>query len=159
MERKSMRGDSGGFDPRQLPEFMPDATLWPRILAAQQRRAARRRWQAIAFGGAIAATICLAVLVGTRVAPEGPSVASGMAIQDESRSLEGEWLRLAGAQAAAIGTTRLRAIDAELQAAYDRGADVDELGPLWQQRNRALRGLIAGMQDGALKRSTSITQI
>jgi len=30
---------------------------------------------------------------------------------------------------------------------------------LWQQRNRALRGLIAAMQDGAYGRASSITQL
>lgn len=148
-----------GFDPRRLPEFAPDPALWSRIAAAEQRRLARRRWQRAVFGGAVAASFAAALLVGGRlvVAPVAPAGATAM--QDESRTLEGEWRRLAGAQAATLGSTRLRAIDAELQAAYDRGAATDELASLWQQRNRALRGLIAAMQDGAYGRASSITQL
>jgi hypothetical protein len=160
MKHERKRADMNGFDPHALPEFVPDAALWSRIVAAQQQRAARRGVRGFAFGGAAAAAICAAVLIGPRwmpIDPAGTSVAVN--IQDESRSLESEWLRVAGAQAAAIGTARLRAIDTELQAAYDRSAGNDELAPLWQQRNRALRELIAGMQDGAVRRSASITQI
>ncbi|MGN6519715.1 MAG: hypothetical protein ACTHK2_09860 [Dokdonella sp.] len=147
-----------GFDPRRLPEFAPDPALWSRIVAAQQRRASRRRWQRAVVGGALAASIAAALLVGVPVL--APVVPSGtIAMQDESRALEDEWRRLAGTQAAALGSTRLRAIDAELQAAYDRGAATDELSALWQQRNRALQGLIAAMQDGAYGRSSSITQL
>lgn len=148
------------FDPRQLPEFTPDPALWTRIAAAQQRRMARRRWRTAVVGTAIAASLAAALLVGGRfaVAPAG-SPAPTTAMQDESRALEGEWHRLVGAQAAALGSTRLRAIDAELQSAYDRGAGADELEALWQQRNRALRGLIASVQDGAYGRASSITQL
>jgi len=156
---KHERATARGFDPRRLPEFAPGPVLWSRIAAAQQRRVSVRRWQRAVFGGALAASVAAALLVGDRfgVAPVAPSGTAAM--QDESRTLEGEWHLLAGAQAAALGSTRLRAIDAELQAAYDRGAAADELASLWQQRNRALRGLIAAMQDGAYGRASSITQL
>ncbi len=48
----------------------------------------------------------------------------------------------AGGRAACASLARLYMIDAALQAAYDRGAQPDELQPLWKQRNDALRGLI-----------------
>lgn len=148
-----------GFDPRRLPEFVPDPSLWPRIAAAQQQRVSRRRRVRGVLGAAIAASFAAAVLLGGRSlhAPVAPGAA--LAMQDESRALEDQWRRLAGAQAAALGSTRLRAIDAELQAAYDRGASSNELAPLWQQRNRALRGLIAVMQDRAYGRASRITQL
>ncbi|HEY6943087.1 hypothetical protein [Dokdonella sp.] len=150
---------SRGFDPRRLPEFVPDPALWPRIAAAHRQQVARRRWRRVVVGGALAASFAAAFLVVSRpfVAPVAP--VGTVAVQDESRALESEWRKLAGAQAAALGSTRLRAIDAELQAAYDRGAATNELAPLWQQRNRALRGLIAAVQDGAYGHASSITQL
>jgi len=43
----------------------------------------------------------------------------------------------------------LRAVELALQQAYDRGAAVDELLPLWQQRNDVLSNLIVLAADGA----------
>jgi HPt (histidine-containing phosphotransfer) domain-containing protein len=80
-------------------------------------------------------------------------------MQEQSRVLENEWTKLAGGHASAIGTTHLRAIDAQLQAAYDRGAGTEELSPLWQRRNRALRGLIDALRNGIADRDGSLTQI
>jgi hypothetical protein len=62
--------------------------------------------------------------------------------QRESQSLEREWHALPRAAAQPAGLARLHVIDATLQSAYDRGARVDELQPLWKERNDALRGLI-----------------
>jgi hypothetical protein len=63
--------------------------------------------------------------------------------QRESQALENEWRALAPASARPTSDiARLYLIDAALQAAYDRGAEADELQPLWKQRNEALRGLI-----------------
>ena len=80
-------------------------------------------------------------------------------VQEQSRALEREWASLATDRDANIGATHLRAIDAQLQSAYDRGAGIEELSLLWQQRNRALRGLIDGLRSGAANRGDSITQI
>lgn len=149
-------GPTRPFDPRQLPEFVPDATLWPRIVAARQRHVSRRRWRiAGALGGTVAAALAVVVFIPSLRSP-APIERSTML--DQSRALEDEWTRLAGGQMPAIGTTHLRAIDDQLQAAYDRGAGMDELSPLWQQRNRALRGLIDGLRDG-VDRDDSLTQI
>lgn len=148
------------FDPNQLPYFEADAALWPRIVAAQQQRVSRKRWQLGAFGAAAAAAVFAVVLVGPLHRPlDAGDGGFAIAAQRESQSLESEWLRLTAAGNAASGTSRVRVIDAELQAAYDRGANKDELAPLWQQRNDALRGLIAGMQAGATNRVASITRI
>jgi len=145
------------FDPRQLPEFVPDTALWSRIAATQRQRLARRRWRtAGALGGAIAAALAIVVLVPSLRQPASEDRST---MQDQSRALEDEWTKLAGTHAPTIGTTHLRAIDAQLQAAYDRGAGMDELSPLWQQRNRALRGLIDGLRNGVVDRDDSITQI
>lgn len=128
----------------ELPVFAPDADLWSRIAAAhanaQTSRRARlpfHRWAGIA---AAAAAIVVTVLVtGPRLRTE-PSLAEG---QRESQTLEREWQALTpAATRPAAGLARLHMIDAALQAAYDRGAQADELQPLWKQRNEALRGLI-----------------
>jgi hypothetical protein len=39
-----------------------------------------------------------------------------------------------------------------LQSAYDRGAEGDELAPLWKERNEALRGLILTAQADTVTR-------
>jgi hypothetical protein len=114
----------------QLPVFAPDADLWPRIRAAHAGTAARdrrpRRWVA-------------AILLLPRTAPE-PGFLEG---QRESQTLEREWQALLPATARpASDLARLHMIDTALQSAYDRGAQADELQPLWRQRNEALRGLI-----------------
>ncbi len=83
--------------------------------------------------------------------------------QKESQTLESEWLRIANPGPGPVslsGMARLRAIDATLQAAYDRGADAGEISPLWQQRNRALRGLIASVHDsGQSNQPADVTRI
>jgi hypothetical protein len=149
----------GRFDPSSLPEFRPDPALWARIVACQQQRVARRRWQvAGVLGGAVAATFAVVLLApGLRHAT--PDDGGHDTAQEQSRALEREWAGLAVDHAAKAGGAHLRAIDAQLQSAYDRGAGVEELSPLWQQRNRALRGLIDGLRSGAADRGDSITQI
>lgn len=133
-------------DLHNLPVFTPDPALWPRVLAAQQRRTRRRRWRDGALSVAAAATVCAAVLwlPHPQPAPQQELAAT----QGESRRLEREWQRMAGqAMPGAPVVARLRLLDEALQAAYDRGADARELAPLWQQRNEALRGLIERVRD------------
>jgi len=65
----------------------------------------------------------------------------------------------AAAAAGPIGRTAKATTDAQLQAAYDRGAGIEEISTLWQQRNRALRGLIDGLRNGVADRGDGITQI
>jgi hypothetical protein len=147
------------FDPTRLPEFRPDPALWVRIVAHQQQRVRRRRWQvACVLGVAVAASFAVALLAPglRRTTPE--EIVRGIA-QEQSRALEREWADLASSRGANAGAAHLRAIDAQLQAAYDRGARVEEISPLWQQRNRALRGLIDGLRNGVVDRGDSITQI
>jgi hypothetical protein len=126
-----------------LPAFEPDAQLWPRIVAAHARRRderPRRRWLAGAGIAAAAAAVVIAALV---VAPRRNIDSPSIAAQRESQALEREWQSLpaAGSRPAA-DLARLHVIDTALQSAYDRGAEADELGSLWKQRNDALRGLI-----------------
>ena len=147
-----MRTDDAGdlkrvVDWGQLPVFAPPANLWPRITGAQtlRERQARRRRVSAWVGGAMAAGLLGAavMLLPQRV----PSPQAFADVQRESQTLESQWQHLAASTSPGLGgLSRLRSIDATLQAAYDRGAQADELAPLWRQRNAALRGLIAEFQ-------------
>ncbi len=147
-----------GFDLRQLPEFAPDAKLWPRIEAAQRARIRARLWRNGGFAVAAAMLAAVGVLLLPRPLPNASQdVVAG---QRESQGLESEWQQLVGgAPPALVGTAQLRIIDATLQSAYDRGATPDELVPLWQERNQALRGLIARFQDTGLHDALAVTRI
>jgi hypothetical protein len=132
----------------ELPDFTPDPELWSRIAAAQARanasakaRAPKRSYRLPGLAAAAAAIVIAAIISGPRT-PVQPALVDG---QRESQTLETEWRSLTPATQAtrpAAGLARLYVIDADLQAAYDRGAQADELQSLWQQRNDALRGLI-----------------
>jgi hypothetical protein len=133
----------------ELPEFQPSADLWPRIAAAhaKTRRAPRPyRWLGAA---AAAAAVVAALIVAVPRAPRDSGLVEG---QNESQELEHEWQSLSPAAARPSGLARLQMIDAALQSAYDRGAQADELKPLWKQRNDALRGLILTAQTDTVTR-------
>lgn len=140
------------FEFTHLPEFTADAGLQARVLAARQRRLRARNWRrggAAAVAAALVAAVIgwaqLATPPAPRDAPVQTDIASG---QRESQALEAQWQQLAAGRAAGnAALTRVRIIDANLQAAYDRGGGTRELAPLWQRRNQALRGLIARLRD------------
>lgn len=143
------------LDLRQLPVFEPDPALWSRIAAVHLRRRRVRQWS-FAAAATVLVGIAAALVVRPTPAP-GPSWAQA---QSESQRLEAQWRQLAdGGRPVAVGLTRLRSIDAALQAAYDRGAEAKELEPLWKQRNDALRGLIARFQDASAYDATRVTRI
>jgi len=135
-----------------LPVFAPDAALWSRIAAAHAKRNATprpRRWIALAAAAAVVAAI-VAVPKFTGTKPGEPLAVEG---QRESQALEREWHSLTPVSARpSVDVARLRIIDAALQSAYDRGADSDELAPLWKERNEALRGLILTAQADTVTR-------
>ncbi len=141
-----------GVDLRLLPAMAPDPALWGRVQGARtaQLRSHRRWRNGLALTTTMAAAAAAAILLAPRVEPLPPVPPAIAADQRESRDLEAEWLRVSGGAVPARPASRLRAIDASLQAAYDRGAEEEELAPLWQQRNRALRGLIDRVDDGDL---------
>lgn len=146
-----------GVDLQRLPVFAPDPALWSRLQAARTTQMrSRRRWHAgVAAVTTMAAAVCAAILLTPQVEPLPAMQQAVAADQRESRKLQSEWLRVAERTTPARPAARLRAIDASLQAAYDRGAPAEELAPLWQQRNRALRGLIERAHDGGFANSTT----
>ncbi len=146
------------LDVRSLPEFSPPPALRERILAAhaqQRRRQQRRGWLG---GGALAASFALVGLLALRQTPA--PVLAPLSAQQQSHALEHDWQRTFGSRSAHVSTPRLRAIDAELQAAYDRGATADELSSLWARRNLALRQLIDTARQGtAADQGHALTRI
>lgn len=158
MDKMHFTATACGFDPRQLPEFEPDSGLWARIEAAQRAEQRVRRWRT---GGWVAAAAMLAGVAVLLLPRASPSLSQDAVVgQRESQVLESEWQQLAsGGRTGTGGTTQLRVIDDALQAAYDRGAAADELARLWQERNQALRGLIAGFQRSGTRDMLAITRI
>lgn len=131
-----------------LPEFDPPAQLWVRIEAEHHRRRQRRRLAQ--WGTAVAAAVALAAVL--LLAPQQDRVSGGAdilaALETRSRQLEQEYADVVRSAAAPYDEAELFAIERALQQAYDRGAGVPELLPLWQQRNEVLTSLIALTADG-----------
>ena len=129
-----------------LPEFMPDAALWPRVQAAHQRRLRLRTIRRAGFGSAIAAVL-VAIVISMPRAPDQTARTRLAARQQESHALERKWQDMRGdAPDDPIARANVRLVDRALQAAYDRGATPAELALLWQKRNEVLRGLVAQYQ-------------
>ena len=135
-----------------LPEFTPDAALWSRIESARRQQLGHRRWTRAGGSLAAAAVFAAALVVLPRPTPVAPDALAGRLQQ--SQALEQEWSRLDPQPALAAGmppgSVSLRRIDAALQAAYDRGAGDEELAPLWEARNQALRVLIESRRDAVV---------
>jgi hypothetical protein len=138
----------------ELPVFAPGAGLWTRIAAEHARRKATprpRRW--IGVAAAAAAAVVVAIVAVPRLTGTKPGAPIALEGQRESQALEREWHSLTPVSARpSVDLARLRGIDAALQSAYDRGANSDELAPLWKERNEALRGLILTAQADTVTR-------
>lgn len=130
-----------------LPEFDPPPQLWARIEAGHARR---RRQSRLAYCSAAAAVaLAVAGLVAV-VAPPAPAKPSALLqLERQSQELEQAYAGLAQPLSPLESEVELRAIEAALQQAYDRGAAAEELAPLWEQRNAVLSSLIALSADGA----------
>jgi hypothetical protein len=157
MKDELARGEPRGIDLQGLPTFAPHPALWSRVVAAEQRRRRMRRWRRSGLALAAALVACVILLLPRPLPSLQQQVVAG---QQESRTLERQWQDLAAhSRADATGFARVRAIDATLQAAYDRGARADELAPLWHKRNRALRGLITHFRDAGPNEALAVTRI
>jgi len=132
-----------------LPEFDPPAHLWARIEAEHHRRRQRRR--VMQWGAAVAASLALAaVLLLVPQRELTSSAPSALALlESRSQELEQRYADLEPSVTAVENEAELHAVELALQQAYDRGAAVEELMPLWQQRNDVLTSLIALAADGA----------
>ena len=158
MDETESRAQVGQLDLHRLPVFTPDPALWPRLLAGQLRRRRAQRFQRGLSGVAALVFACAAiVLLPHPQAPLQQEIAAG---QRESQALESQWHQLANSGSAnPMNLTRVRMIDADLQAAYDRGATAQDIAPLWRQRNDVLRGLIAHVRDTNTDATAMVTRI
>jgi hypothetical protein len=137
------------------PASEPSADLWSRIAQAHLARRSRRRRQRFAGAG-------LLMLVGVTAfiaAVQLPRV-SDTDWQARAQALEIELhahsMTAAGADnPVALETeTELVRLDSALQAAYDRGAQENELVTLWKQRSELLTTLL-----DARRQKVSVTLI
>jgi hypothetical protein len=157
MHEDQRQSFNGRIDWERLPEYAPDPQLWPRVLAARQRRTRTRRQRRSGLFALAAAALVVATVFSWPQPPLQQKIAAG---QRESQALESRWRHLSSAHSSdPIAAARVRGIDEALQAAYDRGGANNELAPLWQQRNQALRGLIARFQDTRGDAESAVTRI
>ena len=126
-----------------LPEFEPDPALWERIHTANGRRVRRRRVRLVGvFGMALAGVVAIA-WVGFSASPESPLDRSVVGEwPSHSQRLQDQWVRQENPDLDPHIQARLRLLDSDLQAAYDRGASDPELAPLWSLRSRLLHSLV-----------------
>lgn len=140
---------------QRLPGAEPahvSADLWPRIAAAHLARRRRRRVLRLA-GAGLAAAALFAVMLSAPTWLAKP--ATPVDWQARAQALEIQLNALAArGDANGFVDAELVRIDAALQAAYDRGAPVNEVTPLWKQRSDLLGALLAARQ-----RQVTLTRI
>lgn len=105
-----------------LPEPDLPPALWPRVRHARTRQ--RERHRRLAAGATTALVLAALPMVYTRLFPPAAPVPE----------------RLAVVPRAPLHEEPLRAVDRELQHAYERGASEQELQWLWQRREALARG-------------------
>jgi hypothetical protein len=125
------------------PASEPSADLWSRIAQAHLARRSRQRRQRLAGAGLlmlVAVTVFIAAAQLPRVS-DTDWQARAQALEIE---LHTQTMTAAGADnpVALEAETELVRLDSALQAAYDRGAQKNELVPLWKQRSELLTTLL-----------------
>ncbi len=126
-----------------LPEFEPDPALWNRIRSANVRRVRLRRMRRIGAVGAVFVGVAAAWLLAFpyRMMFQ-PDARSSINWQAHSQQLLDQWNERTNQNLDPHIQARLRLLDSDLQAAYDRGASEPELAPLWSLRSRLLQSLV-----------------
>jgi hypothetical protein len=134
---------------RELPVSEPSSNLWQRIAETHNGRRRRARLQRLMLGSGLAAMALAAVLVAPKWLTPA-AVESEVDWQARAQALELQLHALqaaAGARqenAGALDTqSELARIDDALQAAYDTGAERDQLALLWKRRSELLGMLIS----------------
>ena len=138
-----------------LPEHDPRPDLWSRIQFAHQRRKRQRRRHGIWLGAMLASAAVLLVVLLPRSSVVDTGAADPAGWQARSHALEQEWLASSRESMDPRYRTELKLIDAQLQAAYDRGANPNELAPLWKLRSEALQELLRS-DNGSVRAVTRI---
>lgn len=126
---------------RALPQFAPDAALWPRIVARARRRQARRT----------AVGACCTLLLAAAVASLLQLPRAPMATDWQARSMDLEReLSAAAPRGPAPGplVDALGGVDRALHAAYARDAAPSERAALWRARSELLESLVEAQRSG-----------
>lgn len=148
VQRRSMFSD--------LPEFDPDPALWGRIRTANIRRARLRGIRRACVFGAIFVGIATTWLVGFSSRLTAPAERLSSANwQAQSQQLQDQWSQRSDQDLDPHLQARLRLLDSELQAAYDRGAGETELAGLWSLRSQLIQTLVES-DSGRSRRLTRI---
>jgi hypothetical protein len=137
---------------RDLPVGEPSADLWQRIADTHAGRVRRARVRRGIVGSGLAAIVLIAILVVPGWL-EPSATQRGVDWQARAQALElqlralsdggGAHAENAGALEAQIEIAR---VDDALQAAYDTGAQRDQLELLWKRRSELLGALISVRQ-------------
>jgi hypothetical protein len=110
---------------RTLQEPAPSAGLWKRI-DTRRRQRRMRRIVAVAAAASLAGFVALGALLSGPVAPPSAVPSEEVAVNTDVEP---------------AGLADVRALDRQLQAAYERGANEATVQPLWEARNRAVAEL------------------
>lgn len=109
----------------ELADAPPADALWSRVAAARNRQLRRQR--SVVAGGAMGCALLAAIVLAPRLSPapgHAPRVAESVPTQAAARQ---------------SAPDALQRIDRELQLAYARNADDDELAALWTVRRDLAR--------------------
>jgi hypothetical protein len=137
---------------RELPVGEPSPDLWQRIADTHAGRVRRARVRRGIVGSSLAAIVLLAILVVPKWL-EPSAVQRDVDWQARAQALELQLRALrdnSGAQADNAGAleaqSEITRVDDALQAAYDTGAEKDQLELLWKRRSELLGALISVRQ-------------
>ena len=137
---------------RELPLGEPSPDLWQRIADTHAGRVRRARVRRAIAGASLAAMLLLAVLVAPKwLAPSGSEREVDWQARAQALELQLRALRdSSGAPADNAGAletqSEIARVDDALQAAYDTGAERDQLELLWKRRSELLSALISVRQ-------------
>jgi hypothetical protein len=137
---------------RELPVGEPSPDLWQRIADTHASRRRRTRLRRGITGSALAALLLVAVLVAPKwLAPSATEHEVDWQARAQALEMQLRLLRdSSGAHSENAGAleaqSEIARVDDALQAAYDAGAQPDQLEPLWKRRSELLGALISARQ-------------
>jgi hypothetical protein len=138
------------------PASEPSADLWSRIAQAHLARRSRRRRQRLAGTGLLMLLVGVTVFIAAAKLPRVTDTDWQARAQALEIELHTHAVTAGGTDnpVALEAETELVRLDSALQAAYDRGAQKNELVPLWKQRSELLTTLL-----DARRQKVSVTLI
>lgn len=128
--------------PPAVTPLAPPPELWPRIATAHIARLERRRVWRIVAGSALALVLSLALSWPLLHAPDPAAIDWQARAQALELQLDALPLPTATDSLGQLAEGELAHVDQSLQAAYDRGARINEMSPLWQRRSELLESLL-----------------